>query len=154
MAYKRRVYLTAKETLDNRRADAQRLQQQRRAEAAQICPAILDAEREMAACGAELIKIACAGGDTQEQLAALSQRNLDAQQRRADLHKQLDRRPQRVDIVQHAEHNDHQNALIRGPDYRHTRTFNILPLRIKERRYDKSRREQNNSRYQDTDRGL
>ena len=88
MAYKRRVYLTAKETLDNRRADAQRLQQQRRAEAAQICPAILDAEREMAACGAELIKIACAGGDTQEQLAALSQRNLDAQQRRADLLKE------------------------------------------------------------------
>lgn len=88
MAYKRSVYLKAKETLDDRRAEAQRLQQQRHAEAAQICPAILDAEREMAACGAELIKIACAGGNTQEQLAALSQRNLDAQQRRAALLKE------------------------------------------------------------------
>jgi DNA replication protein DnaC len=85
VAYKRSVYLKAKEALDNRRAEAQRLQQQRHAEAAQACPAILDAEREMAACGAELIKIACAGGNTQEQLAALSQRNLDAQQRRAEL---------------------------------------------------------------------
>lgn len=42
----------------------------------------------MAACGAELIKIACAGGNTQEQLAALSQRNLDAQQRRVALLKE------------------------------------------------------------------
>ncbi len=85
MAYKRRVYLTAKEALDRRRAEAQRLQQQRHAEVTARCPAILDAEREMAACGAELVRIACAGGDTREQLAALSQRNLDAQQHRADL---------------------------------------------------------------------
>ena len=88
MAYKRSVYLKAKETLDNRRAEAQRLQQQRHAEVAQACPAILEAEREMAACGAELIKIACTGGNTREALAALSQRNLDAQQRRADLLKE------------------------------------------------------------------
>ena len=88
MAYKRRVYQTAKEALDNRRAEAQRLQQQRHAEVAQACPAVLDAEREMAACGAELIKIACTGGNTREALAALSQRNLDAQQRRAELLKE------------------------------------------------------------------
>ena len=85
MAYKRSVYLKAKEELDQHRAEAQRLQQQRHAEVAQACPAILDAEREMAACGAELVKIACTGGNTREALAALSQRNLDAQQRRADL---------------------------------------------------------------------
>ena len=85
MAYKRSVYLTAKEALDSRRAAAQQLQQQRHAQVAQACPAILDAEREMAACGAELIRIACAGGDTAQQLAALSQRNLEAQQRRAAL---------------------------------------------------------------------
>ena len=85
MAYKRRVYLTAKESLDHRRAAAQQLQQQRHAEVAARCPAVLEAEREMAACGAELIRIACAGGDTQQQLAALSARNLEAQQRRADL---------------------------------------------------------------------
>ena len=85
MAYKRSVYLTAKESLDSRRAAAQQLQQQRHAQVAQVCPAILEAEREMAACGAELIRIACAGGNTQEQLAALSQRNLEAQQRRVDL---------------------------------------------------------------------
>lgn len=85
MAYKRSVYLKAKETLDHRRAEAQRLQQQRHAEVAARCPSVLDAEREMAACGAELIRIACVGGNTREQLAALSQRNLDAQQQRADL---------------------------------------------------------------------
>ena len=61
MAYKRSVYQQAKEALDQRRAQAERLGQQRRAEIAAQCPAILETEREMAACGAELIKVACRG---------------------------------------------------------------------------------------------
>ena len=85
MAYKRSVYLKAKEALDARRAAAQRLQQQRHAEVTARCPAILDAEREMAACGAELIKLACHGSGAETELAALSQRSLNAQQQRARL---------------------------------------------------------------------
>ena len=85
MAYKRSVYQQAKETLDQRRAQAERLQQQRYAEVVARCPAISEAERDMAACGAELIKIAYRGEQVEQKIAALSQRNLDAQQRRAAL---------------------------------------------------------------------
>ena len=55
MAYKRSVYQQAKEALDQRRAQAERLGQQRHAEIIAQCPAIAETEREMAACGAELI---------------------------------------------------------------------------------------------------
>ena len=99
MAYKRRVYQQAKEALDRRRAQAERLQQQRHDEIAAQCPELLDAEREMADCGAELIRVACRGEQVDQKIAALSQRNLDAQQQRAKLLQTLGYAPDYLDNV-------------------------------------------------------
>ena len=99
MAYKRSVYQQAKETLDRRRAQSQQLQQQRHAEIAAQCPAILEAEREMAACGAELIKVAYRGEQIEQKIAALSQRNLDAQKQRAKLLEEMGYAPDYLDNV-------------------------------------------------------
>ena len=99
MAYKRSVYQQAKEALDRRRAQAERLGQQRRAEIAAQCPAILETEREMAACGAELIKVACRGEQVEQKIAALSQRNLDAQKQRAKLLQEMGYAPDYLDNV-------------------------------------------------------
>ena len=99
MAYKRSVYQKAKEALDARRAQADQLQQLRHAEVASRCPAVLEAEREMAFCGAELIRIACQGENTQEQIAALSQRSLDAQARRANALTEAGFSPDYLDAV-------------------------------------------------------
>ena len=99
MAYKRSVYQQAKEALDQRRAQAERLGQQRRAEIAAQCPAILETEREMAACGAELIKVACRGEQVEQKIAALSQRNLDAQKQRAKLLQDMGYAPDYLDNV-------------------------------------------------------
>ena len=99
MAYKRSVYQQAKEALDRRRAQAERLQQQRHDEIAAQCPELLDAEREMAACGAELIRVACRGEQVDQKIAALSQRNLDAQQQRAKLLQTLGYAPDYLDNV-------------------------------------------------------
>lgn len=99
MAYKRSVYQQAKETLDHRRAQSQQLQQQRHAEIAARCPAILEAEREMAACGAELIKVAYRGEQIEQKIAALSQRNLDAQKQRAQLLEAMGYAPDYLDNV-------------------------------------------------------
>lgn len=99
MAYKRSVYQQAKEALDQRRAQAERLGQQRHAEIIAQCPAIAETEREMAACGAELIKVAYRGEQVEQKIAALSQRNLDAQQQRAKLLQAMGYAPDYLDNV-------------------------------------------------------
>ena len=85
MAYKRSIYLKAKEKLDARRAAAEQLRQQRHAEVLQKCPELEEIEREIASAGAELVKCAAKGEDAAAYVMELSLKNQLSQQKRADL---------------------------------------------------------------------
>ncbi len=85
MAYKQSVYLKAKELLDERRRSAEAAQQDRHSVAVMRCPEIAQVEAEMAAHGAEVIKLIALGCDAQENIRQLSERNLAAQAKRKAL---------------------------------------------------------------------
>ena len=85
MAYKKSVYLKAKALLDARRAEAERTAQLRHAQVAQLCPQLDEIEREMAACGAEVVKNVARGEDCRAQMDVLKQRSLAMQAARARL---------------------------------------------------------------------
>ncbi len=88
MAYKQSVYLKAKDRLDERRRAAEAAQQDRHSIALMRCPEIGDVEAEMASHGAEVIKFIALGGDAQESIRKLSEKNLAAQERRKILLKE------------------------------------------------------------------
>ncbi len=82
MAYRRSVYIKAKNILDERRRKAENEQEQRRAAAVAVCPEIEEAEREMAAFAAEAIKSISMGEDAKGFVLSLSEKNLKAQEKR------------------------------------------------------------------------
>ncbi len=82
MAYRRSVYIKAKNILEERRRKAENEQAQRRAAAVAVCPEIAEAEREMAAYAAEVIKSVSMGEDAKQFVLNLSKKNLEAQEKR------------------------------------------------------------------------
>ena len=88
MAYKTSVYLRAKHQLDERRRAGEALFQQRHSEVLAACPALAALERQLAATGAEVVKIAARGENATASIAKLSQENLALQKQRAELLRQ------------------------------------------------------------------
>lgn len=85
MAYKESVYIKAKNTLDERRAQAVAARQARHSAAVLKCPEILALEREMAACGTAVIKAVAKGENAQAYIGSLSQKSLEIQKRRKEV---------------------------------------------------------------------
>lgn len=82
MAYRRSVYIKAKNILAERRRKAENEQEQRRAAAIAVCPEIAEAEREMAAYAAEVIKSVSMGKDAEQFVLNISKKNLASQEKR------------------------------------------------------------------------
>lgn len=89
MAYKKSVYLKAKDMLSARRQKAEREQEQRHEEALRLCPQIGEIERLMASQGADAVKAVGMGGDAVAFIERLKNANLSAQQQRRDLLKSV-----------------------------------------------------------------
>ena len=85
MAYKKSVYIKAKQALDERRAQAEAKAQLRHDEVVEKCPQIAEIEREMASFGAEAIRYAARGEDAKEYIMQLSVKDLEAQRKRKEL---------------------------------------------------------------------
>ena len=66
MAYKRSVYIEAKNRLSQRRKNAEQEQMVRHSLAAAKCPELIDIESEMASYGASVIKAVGMGADAKE----------------------------------------------------------------------------------------
>lgn len=82
MAYKRSVYIKAKETLDNRKKKAEQEREIRHAEVIMKCPEIHEVETEMAKCGADVVKAIGMGADAVEFVKNLEIKNLASQEKR------------------------------------------------------------------------
>ena len=80
MAYRRSVYIKAKNILEERRRKAEAEQEKRRAAAISVCPEIAETERDMARFAAEVIKSVSMGQDAEQFVLSLSQKNLEAQE--------------------------------------------------------------------------
>lgn len=85
MAYKKSVYLKAKAALDARRAASQQKARLRHEEVLRVCPALADVEREMTACGAEVIRSIASGEDCKKNFDMLKQHSLSMQRERTRL---------------------------------------------------------------------
>lgn len=85
MAYKRSVYQRAKEILDEKKRNAEAEAEYRRSEVMMKCPELLEIEREMAQCGADVVKAVGMGGDVAEYVRNLAIKNLAAQDKRKAL---------------------------------------------------------------------
>lgn len=85
MAYRRSVYIKAKNILEKRRRKAESEQEQRHNAAVSVCPEIAETEREMARFAAEAIKSVSMGNDAEQFILSLSQKNLEAQEKRKTL---------------------------------------------------------------------
>ncbi len=85
MAYKKSIYLRAKQALDDRRRASEARYWQRHAEVVAACPEIDALERQLAATGAEVVKLAARGESSSAQIARLSAENLELQRKRAEL---------------------------------------------------------------------
>lgn len=88
MAYKRSVYIKAKETLEQRKNKAEHDREIRHSEVIMKCPEIHQAEMEMAACGADVVKAIGMGADASEFLKNLRIKNLASQEKRRSLLKE------------------------------------------------------------------
>ena len=88
MAYKRSVYIKAKDVLNSRRLDAERKQEMRHSQVILSCPEILTIERDIASYGAEVIKAVGLGADAEKFVRELSVKSLGAQSRKAQLLKE------------------------------------------------------------------
>ena len=85
MAYKKSVYIKAKQLLDERKLNAELDQQQRHNEALEKIPELQQIEDELASHGAAVIKAVGMGGDVAEYVRELSMKNLATQSRRKAL---------------------------------------------------------------------
>lgn len=85
MAYRRSIYIKAKSILEERRRKAENEQEQRHAAAVSVCPEIAETEREMARFAAEVIKSVSMEKDAEQFVISLSQKNLEAQEKRKNL---------------------------------------------------------------------
>ena len=88
MTYSSSDYEKATAELEKRRLNAQQAQKKRHDEAAAKCPALLSAEREMAAAGLAVIKALGMGDDAEKYVSQLRNANLEAQRKRAQLLKE------------------------------------------------------------------
>lgn len=84
MAYKQSVYIKAKNILDERRYKANAERDARHSAAVLKCPQIAKIEQEMAQCGTAVIKALALGGDSRENIDALSKKSLEAQKKRKE----------------------------------------------------------------------
>lgn len=85
MAYKRSVYVKAKDALDARKAKAERQQEIRHSEIISKCPQIAEIENEIASYGAKAVKSIGMGADAAEYIMNLSVKNLEAQRKKKEL---------------------------------------------------------------------
>lgn len=85
MAYKKSVYEKAAQRLEARRKKAEDEQKLRRNAAALKCPELLSVEREMADCAVQAVKAIGLGDDAEKQVLKISQKSLQAQQKRKEL---------------------------------------------------------------------
>ena len=85
MAYKKNVYIKAKQILDSRKLDAELQQQQRHSEVLGKIPELQQIEDELASHGAAVIKAVGMGGDVAEYVRNLAVKNLAAQDKRKAL---------------------------------------------------------------------
>lgn len=81
MAYKREVYIEAKNRLDKRRLSAETKREQRRSEVLLEFPELQQIEDEMASHGAAAVKAVGMGGDVAAYIKELSVKNLVAQEK-------------------------------------------------------------------------
>lgn len=85
MAFKKSVYITAKEIMNARRLEAERQQEMRHSQVIMKCPELLALEREIASYGAEVIRAVGMGADAGEFVRKLSVKSLEAQKKKAEL---------------------------------------------------------------------
>ncbi len=85
MAYKRSVYIEARNRLSQRRKKAEEEQLARHSLAVIKCPELLDIESEMASYGAKVIKAVGMGADAKEYVERLSEKSLLVQEKRMAL---------------------------------------------------------------------
>lgn len=85
MAYKRSVYEKAAQRLEARRKKAEDEQKMRHDAACLKCPELVSVEREMADCAVKAVKAVALGDDAQQQILAISQISLKAQQKRKEI---------------------------------------------------------------------
>ena len=85
MAYKKSVYEKAAQRLEARRKKAEDEQKMRRNAAALKCPGLLSVEREMADCAVQAVKAIGLGDDAEKHVLKISEKSLQAQQKRKEL---------------------------------------------------------------------
>ena len=85
MAYKKSVYEKAAQRLEARRKKAEDEQKMRRNAAALKCPELLSVEREMADCAVQAVKAIGLGDDAEKHVLKISEKSLQAQQKRKEL---------------------------------------------------------------------
>ena len=85
MAYKREVYIKAKQLLDERRLSAEMKREQRRSEVLLEFPELQLIEDEMASHGAAAVKAVGMGGDVESYIKQLAVQNLVAQEKLKNL---------------------------------------------------------------------
>ena len=103
MAYKKSVYIKAKQLLDNRRLNAELQQQLRHSEIMEKFPELQKIENEMAAHGAAVIKAVGMGGDVASYIRELSVKNLAAQDKRKALLKKGGYSEDYLDVKYHCD---------------------------------------------------
>ncbi len=85
MAYKRSVYIEARNRLSQRRKKAEEEQLTRHSLAVMKCPELIEIESEMASYGASVIKAVGMGADAKEYVERLSEKSLRVQEKRKAL---------------------------------------------------------------------
>lgn len=85
MAYKRSVYIKAKNVLEARRTEAERQRDARHSAALLKCSELEKTEQEMADCATAVIKSLAMGGDSVKFIEELSKKSLETQKKRKDI---------------------------------------------------------------------
>lgn len=85
MAYKKKVYVKAKEILEKRKQNAEREQEIRHSQVAMKYPELLEIEREMASYAARAIGSLGRDGDVERYVRELGRRNIMAQEKKSAL---------------------------------------------------------------------
>ncbi len=89
MSYSEQIVEKAKKEVSNRRQNAEYEAKQRRFELITACPELDDIEREISKAGLEAIRAISMGANAQEYIKNLARKNLEQQQHRKDILKNL-----------------------------------------------------------------
>lgn len=85
MAYKKKVYVKAKEILQQRKQTAEKEQEIRHSQIAMKLPEVIEIEQEMASYAAKAVQSLGKGGDVQRYISELGRRNIIAQDKRSSI---------------------------------------------------------------------